>query len=131
MAIRKKFLVLAAFFLASACWIFVFARAAVAPVPPSGRALSPAERQAVGRAIARREPAWERQVRLHFPGDDWSQDDDFHALELQSARREAARYGVSAGEVLRAIDEELRARNGEQPGRRRGAARCKPRPFYD
>jgi hypothetical protein len=84
----------------------------------------------VGRAAAALEPAWREKSRKSFPGDLWSQDDDFHGAERQWVLEEARRHRTSLGEVLRAIDQDLRA-HPPQPPRKATAAPCKPRPFYD
>ena len=119
------------FLIIGVCWACVFARVWTAPHPAARATVSASERQAIGRAFEKREPALDDSVRRHFPGDSWSQDDDFHALELRWAREAAAARGVSVGDILRAIDEDLRAHGADQPLRRDGAAPCKPRPFYD
>jgi hypothetical protein len=100
------------------------------PPTPSGR-LDGAALRAVGRAAAREEPGWRRDTWRRFPGDAWSQDDDFGATEWRWAREEAQRRGVPVSEVFRAIDAELRASAPLAPPREAGAAPCKPRPFYD
>jgi hypothetical protein len=100
------------------------------PLPPSRR-LSAEERAEVGRAAAREEPEWRRKSRQSFPGDAWSQDDDFGASERQWAVDEARRRGVPVTDVLWAIDEELHASSPVLPPRKATASPCKPRPFYD
>lgn len=97
--------------------------------PPEQR-LSDAERAAVGRAAAEREPEWRAKSARSFPEDHWSQDDDFHASELSWVRSEAGARGVPPSEIFRAIDEELR-RHPPRPPRKATASPCKPRPFYD
>lgn len=100
------------------------------PAPPARR-LSAEERAEVGRAAAREEPGWRQRSRQSFPGDFWSQDDDFGASERQWALDESRRRGVPVVDVLRAIDEELHAASPVLPPRKATASPCKPRPFYD
>ena len=97
----------------------------------SARSMSRYERSIVARGLARREQAMRVATRRHFPGDAWSADDDFHNMEQSFVRTEAASQGVSPGEILRAIDDDLRENAGREPNRRAGASPCKPRPFYD
>ncbi|NOY93575.1 MAG: hypothetical protein GXP55_20515 [Deltaproteobacteria bacterium] len=90
-----------------------------------------ADAAAVSRAareVADREPGWRRAARMQFPGDRWSQDDAFHNVEQNAVRMQAARAGVSVGELFDALDRELRAHAG---GHLMQAVPCKPRPFYD
>ena len=103
-------------------------RAVTAPVPPPARALSAAERTEIARSLAAQEPTWRVRAEKLFPGDRWSQDDDFYNQEHRAVRSTAAVRGTSPGEVLRAIDEGLRA----APDHRKvTVAPVKPRPFYD
>lgn len=94
------------------------------------RSLSAAERQEVGGTAALMEPTWRVGSRLHFPGDAWSQDDDFQASERAWVHREAERRGVSPRDIFRAIDEHLHA-HPPSPPRKATASPCKPRAFYD
>ena len=111
-------------------------RAMTAPVPAPLRALGAAERQQIAEALAKQEPRWRLQAEHLFPGDRWSQDDDFFNQEHRAVRGAAASHGTNVGEILRAIDEGLRAaphnRNDDRNADRKvGAAPVKPRPFYD
>ncbi|WP_225408358.1 hypothetical protein [Stigmatella hybrida] len=106
----------------------VRAMSASHPVPP--RRLSEAERTTVGRLCAAEEPRWRLSTMHRFPGDHWSQDDDFHASERGWALELSRREGVSPTEVFRAIDEELHAQPVAPP-RKASASPSKPRPFYD
>ena len=112
------------------CCVFALSRAMSASYPAPRHTLTEEERAVVGRAAARQEPARREKSRKSFPGDHWSQDDDFHNAERSWVEREARRRNVSAADMLRAIDEDLRAHPPEPP-RRATVAQCKPRPFYD
>jgi len=108
--------------------VVAIGRALAAPVPPPARALSAAERREVAQALAAQEPRWRAAAEKLFPGDLWSQDDDFFNQEHRAVRQMAAARGTSPGEILRAVDEELRR---APAGRKIGAVPVKPRPFYD
>jgi hypothetical protein len=113
----------------------VTARAALAPDPPLRRVATPAERKALADGIAAQESKWTKDTTQHFPGDRWSQRDDFHSLELRKTSELAREKGVRIEEVLRAVDDDLHrrgAKNDSAPDDRNvRAVPCKPRPFYD
>ncbi|NMO16441.1 hypothetical protein HPC49_14755 [Pyxidicoccus fallax] len=113
------------------CGATAVVRAATSEMPPPERRLSPEERVEVGRAAAAEEPGWRQRSRHSFPGDQWSQDDDFGASERKWAMDEARRRGVPVTDVFDAIDEELHAAGPIASPRKATASPCKPRPFYD
>ncbi|MCP3136379.1 hypothetical protein [Pyxidicoccus xibeiensis] len=113
------------------CGATAVVRAATSDVRPPQRRLSDAERAQVGLAAAAEEPARRRASRHSFPGDHWSQDDDFGASERRWAVDEAHRRGVPVTDVLGAIDAELHSSAPVVPPRKATASPCKPRPFYD
>lgn len=115
----------------AACVFTLSWRSATAKSPAPNRTLTETERRAIGRDLAKREPDMRNAARLHFPGDHWSADDDFHNAELRNARGLATKLGVSVGEILRSIDEDIRNPASQNPGRQHNAHPCKPRPFYD
>ena len=107
-------------------------RAQWAPPPPRGpERLSEQERVATFAALASSEPTWRREAESAFPGDAWSQDDDFHRRESTFARETATARGVPVEEVLRAIDEGLHGELGMSHQLVATVPPCKPRPFYD
>lgn len=112
------------------CGAVVVARASSSEVKPPSRRLSDEERVMLGRAAAEAEPIWRMRSRRSFPGDHWSQDDDFGASERGWAMTEARRRDVPAADVFNAIDTELRSAP-VLPPRKATASACKPRPFYD
>jgi hypothetical protein len=112
------------------CGATAVVRAATSRVPAPERRLSPAERAEVGRAAAAEEPGWRQRSRHSFPGDAWSQDDDFGASERSWAVGEAQRRGVPVSDVFDAIDAELHSAP-VRPPRKATASPAKPRPFYD
>ena len=110
------------------CIAVVVGRSILAAPPPAQRAATEAERKHIALDLLEPEARWRRSCERRFPGDQWSQDDDFHRLEQSRVRAIAGRLHVRLTDVLRAIDEGLR----EHPeGHRVTASPCKPRPFYD
>ncbi len=112
------------------CGATAVVRSATARMPPPPQRLSAAEHEQVGRAAADQEAEWRRKSRSAFPGDRWSQDDDFGASERRWAVDEARRRHVPVTDVMEAIDAELRS-HAVPPPRKATASPCKPRPFYD
>ena len=110
------------------CSAVAVGRASLVSPPAPSRSATPAERQRIAQDLLEAERQWRAAAKRRFPGDLWSQDDDFHRVEQYRARRIAGRLKISLTDVLRAIDEGLRAR---PQGRRVTASPCKPRPFYD
>lgn len=82
----------------------------------------------VGAMIAREESTWVHNAVDNFPGDLWSQRDDFHNQEQQFARELADRFHISLSYVFLSIDKSVRERG---PSDLAKAVPCKPRPFYD
>ncbi len=107
-------------------------RAATAPAPPAPPAAPEAMRRAVYDAIVDQERGLRERAEHNFPGDAWSQDDDFHAMEMQLARRLAAQRAMSLGDALRGVDDGLRdpaqARPNTEP--KNSVPPCRPRPVY-
>ena len=110
------------------CLLVVFGRSSVVSPPAPNRSATPAERERIALDLIEPEQQWRAAAKRRFPGDHWSQDDDFHRVEQSRVRRIAGRRKVTLTDVLRAIDEGLRVR---PQGRRVTASPCKPRPFYD
>jgi hypothetical protein len=122
---RRSFMALA--LIAGAC-LAVLIGALRARPGKIARRLSDEERKTVGSDMAANEPGWIERAAAAFPGDSWSQEDDFAKSEYEQARSQAGRFGAHVGDALRAADESLRAQSA---GRRVGVSACKPRPFYD
>jgi hypothetical protein len=112
------------------CALAVVVRAATAEAPRLPRAANQAQIEALAEEAGRLEGAWGEDGRRAFPGDLWSQDDDFHHKEMEWARGAARRLGVRLGDALKAIDRGLRAAAAGTP-LRATVPPCKPRPFYD
>jgi hypothetical protein len=105
-------------------------RAATAEPPQAPARLDDAARQAAFRQFASREGRQRARAERKFPGDAWSQDDDFHAVEMQQARAIARRQRVSLGEVLRALDDGMRGDWPKSGEMKTTVPPCRPRPIY-
>ncbi|HSQ66333.1 MAG TPA: hypothetical protein VLM85_24085 [Polyangiaceae bacterium] len=84
-------------------------RAATAAPPPEGKPATEAIAREAYRDIVSRERTMRHDAALKFPGDPWSQDDDFHSREEGEARSFAASHDVRLADVLRAVDDGMRA----------------------
>ena len=109
-------------------WPAVATWAAAVNPPAQGRQLSHEERLILARSLAQKEREWQRAAEQAFPGDLWSQDDDFFNQEQSQVRELAQLFGTTPSAILRGIDELLRS---EPRGRKTSVHPCKPRPFYD
>lgn len=106
------------------------ARAATAPPPPSGRPITEAEAHAVYHDAVSHERGDRRQAAIAFPGDVWSQDDDFHRRENDAVRQFASKHDVRIADVLRALDDGMHA-GWPAPGRPVATVPpCRPRLAY-
>ena len=89
------------------------------------------DREFIGRAIRGEEARFRREALKKFPGDTWSQGDDFSHQERSFVDRHTGRFGMRAGAVLDAIDRDVRAYPDLLPEHARGRVPpCMPRPFY-
>lgn len=96
-----------------------------------GRSASAADRAYIGRAIRREEAGYRREALKKFPGDPWSQGDDFGQRERTFVNKHAKQRGLRPGAVLEAIDHDVRTFPDAFPGQSRGdVPPCMPRPFY-
>lgn len=107
-------------------------RAATAEPPQPRAHLGDDGRRQVFEKLASLEPTQRMAAARKFAGDAWSQDDDFHAVQMQAARGIARRRGVSLGQVLRALDDGMRE-GWPVPGgvqMKTTVPPCRPRPVY-
>jgi len=105
-------------------------RAATASGPAPGHPLSDEQAHAVYRDLASRERGMRREAAVAFPGDLWSQDDDFHRRENDTARDFASHKEVRLDDVVRAVDDGMKQR---WPAPSRPVATvppCRPRLSY-
>ncbi len=63
----------------------------------------------VYRDMTGRERSMRREAAVKFPGDLWSQDDDFHERENETVRSTASSKKIRFSDVVRAIDDGMRA----------------------
>jgi hypothetical protein len=82
------------------------------------------------RQIIAKEPSLRAEAAKKFPGDPWSQDDDFHNAELREARAFANRQGVQLGDVLRALDDGMHEHWPASPPPQAKVPPCRPRLTY-
>lgn len=114
------------------CAVVATAVVKVVSAQPPQRAASADERTArrVFDSIAANEGMMRARAAQNFPGDPWSQDDDFHAMESQRAYQQANANRIALSETLRAIDDGLRSGWQRQGSLRATVAPCRPRPVY-
>lgn len=84
-------------------------RAATATPPDDGNAITEAAAREVYRDVTSRERSMRREAAVKFPGDLWSQDDDFHERENEQVRSLAKSKSMRFSDVVRAIDDGMRA----------------------
>ncbi len=121
----------AGFAFVAACAAAAAASAMNAPPQPPLPALSAAERARIGREFAALEPTLRRRAARDFPGHLWGQSDHFAGMEQDWIRVVARRQRTNIGDVVLAIDEDLRAHPPDGFERLGTAAPCQPLPFYD
>jgi hypothetical protein len=114
------------------CTVVAIVRVHTGTVPTEVAPASPAQLPKLFADVAREEPAMRAAAAHAFPGDAWSQDDDFHAREQQRARTLAAERGVRLADVLRAIDDGIRGAWPSAPGVHPNPSvpPCRPRLSY-
>ena len=79
------------------------------------------------------EPGFRRDALKRFPGEPWSQGDQFGAQERDLVDQIAAREQMRPSAVFEAIDQDIKshAYDGALLRDRARVAPCMPRPFYD
>ncbi|MBX3234246.1 MAG: hypothetical protein KIT84_04115 [Labilithrix sp.] len=119
----------------AACAIAVGVRAGTARSPEPRRGATNRERASMAASVAGSESAWLTEVTQNFPGDHWSQRDDFHGREYRHLIELADQHRVRLEDVIRAVDDDLHESATTSPDapdpRAARAVPCKPRPFYD
>lgn len=110
--------------------IIAIVRAATAAEPPPGKPITEAIAHDAYRDVTSRERNVRREAAVKFPGDLWSQDDDFHERENETVRSFASGKDVRLGDVVRAVDDGMHAHwptNGEPIAT---VPPCRPRLSY-
>jgi hypothetical protein len=118
--------------LAAACAALAVMRVTFNQPPAAAWRASDSARQEIFVAFVREEPALRARAIRDFPGDHWSADDAFHAMEVDKIRTIAGGNGAQTIDGLRAIDEGLHQRTAI-PGAAAltaGVPPCRPRPDY-
>lgn len=82
------------------------------------------------RDVSSRERQARREAAVKFPGDPWSQDDDFHERENESVRAYSGGHELRLGDVVRAVDDGMREHwpTSGQPNPK--VPPCRPRLSY-
>jgi hypothetical protein len=92
----------------SLCLVLALFRVLTSSAAPPLQPLSPETATQIADQLASQEPAMRLRNRQRFPGDRWSQDDDFHASEAGWARQQAGLYRTSLQEIFKAVDAHLK-----------------------
>jgi hypothetical protein len=80
--------------------------------------------------IAYDEPPSRGRAAHSFPGDLWSQDDDYHAQEAKKMRAYAGEHQVRLDDVIRAVDEGMKQGWVPRGLTKAGVPPCRPRLDY-
>jgi len=97
------------------------------PMPPLGEGDAEARKRVV-RAVRDAEPGFRRDSFERFPGDPWSQADQFAAQERELVERLSGEEKMRPGAIFDAIDQDIKRAGARERGR---VPPCMPRPFYD
>lgn len=85
-------------------------RVATAKPPESGKPITEAQAHDAYRDVTSRERTMRRDAAVKFPGDPWSQDDDFHERENEEIRSFSGTHGIRLSDVVRSVDDGMRER---------------------
>jgi len=105
-------------------------RAVFASMPAPGKPLDEAGSHDAYRDIVTRERSARREAAVKFPGDLWSQDDDFHERESEAMRSFATSRSARLGDVVRAVDDGMHERWLAVPQPIATVPPCRPRLSY-
>lgn len=102
------------------------------PVTPPRGDSSARARERVARAVRDAEPGFRRKSLEMFPGDPWSQGDQFAAQERELVEKLARDEKMRPGAIFKVIDRDVKHGYPSPLARERGrVAPCMPRTFYD
>jgi len=108
----------------------VIVRVATAKPPSPGAPITEVQSRDLYRDVVSRERPSRRDAAVKFPGDPWSQDDDFHERENEAIRIFASLHRIRMSDAIRAVDDGMRGhwitRNEPNPK----VAPCRPRLSY-
>ena len=89
--------------------VLAMVRAATAPPPaPPNKPIEEKAARDAYRDVTSRERQMRRDAAVKFPGDRWSQDDDFHERESEAVRGFAGSHELRLSDVVRAVDDGMR-----------------------
>jgi len=111
--------------------LLAMVRAATAPPPdPIHKPIEEKMARDAYRDVTQRERQARREAAVKFPGDPWSQDDDFHERENEAVRAFAGSHELRLSDVVRAVDDGMRERwpTSGQPNPK--VPPCRPRLSY-
>ena len=124
--------------LVAAIVIVAVIRAATGGLPAKDRRvikpMTPEVARMAYRDITSRERSMRREAAVKFPGDLWSQDDDFHERESEATVSFAKGHDVAIPDVIAAVDDGMKQRwpsglgGGSQP--QATVPPCRPRLAY-
>jgi hypothetical protein len=105
-------------------------RAATAATEHGTAAAAESERREAFAIIAENEAPMRARTEKNFPWDQWSQDDNYHAVEMDRCAAFANLRGLSIGAVLQAVDDGMREGWPRPAGAimKATVAPCHPRP---
>ncbi len=83
-------------------------RAATAKPPPPGKPITEGQAHEAYRDVTSRERTMRRDSAVKFPGDPWSQDDDFHEREHEAIRTFANSKDIRWSDVIGSVDRGMR-----------------------
>ena len=114
----------------------VFGAAVVAvcsiPVTTPGDSGNVEANRRVARVVRDAEPGFRRKSLEMFPGDPWSQGDQFAAQERELVEKLAKDEHMRPGAIFDAIDRDVKRSYPAPSARERGrVSPCMPRTFYD
>jgi hypothetical protein len=104
--------------------------AVTAAAPPPGAAADERVQRDAFRVIANDEPASRGKSAHSFPGDLWSQDDDYHGQEAKKMRSFAGERQIRLDDVIRAVDDGMKQGWAPRALMKPGVPPCRPRLDY-
>jgi hypothetical protein len=114
--------------------VVAIVRAATGGLPADARKLHKPMTSALAHEayldVTSRERSMRRDAAVKFPGDLWSQDDDFHERESEATRNFANDHDLAITDVVAAIDDGMRERWPTSGPVQATVPPCRPRLSY-